>query len=89
MGRGKRQVLAAVDGSRRLMRRQRRHGIVLLAAAEERPQPAQLGHPRPVASRDRALDRSPLPPPPTPTPTRKVDPIEYEAIMNRTANLAA
>ena len=35
-----------LDGPRRGVRRQRRHGVVLRAAAEERPGPSALGNPR-------------------------------------------
>ena len=37
---------ARLDGPGRRLRRQRRHGVVLLPAAEERPQPPTLAHPR-------------------------------------------
>lgn len=43
-------------------------------AAEERPGPASLGHPRRTTDRDRHLDRTDLPPAPTPDRTRTVDP---------------
>jgi putative transposase len=46
----------------RCLRRHRSHGIVLRAAAEERPGPPSLGHPRRAADRDRELDREDLPP---------------------------
>ena len=55
-------------------RRQRRHGVVLLAAAEERPRPAALAHPRAAADRDRHLDRTDLPPPATAGRARPIDP---------------
>ena len=35
-----------IDGPRRRRRRQRGHGVLLRAAAEERPRPPPLGHPR-------------------------------------------
>ncbi len=46
---------------------------LLLAAAEERPEPAPLGHPPGPAHRDHHLDRKDLPPPPTPAATRPPD----------------
>ena len=48
--------------------------IVLRPAAEERPRPPSLGHPRAAPDRDRHLDRTDLPPPPTPSRPRPVDP---------------
>src|SRR5215213_9006498 len=53
-----------IDGPRRCLRRQRRHGIVLLAAAEQRPRPPPLDHPRKTAPGHRYVDREDLPPPP-------------------------
>lgn len=47
-----------IHGPGRLRRRQRRHGIVLRAAAEERPGPPPLDHPRRATHRDRDLDRT-------------------------------
>ena len=66
--------LARFDGARRGVCGQRRDGELVQPAPEERPQPAALGHPRLTPPRDRALDRSALPPPPSTTPTREVDP---------------
>ena len=43
-------------------------------AAEERPRPPPLGHPRGAADRDRHLDRTDLPPPPPTGRSRPVDP---------------
>src|SRR5690606_30899134 len=54
-----------LDGPRRRMRRQRRDGIVLLAAPKERPRPATLANARPTPLRNRELDRADLP---SPTP---------------------
>ena len=62
--------LSRVDGPSRRVRRQRRDGIVLLAAAEERPRPATLGHPRRAPAHDHHLDRTDLPPPAPPTRSR-------------------
>ena len=42
-------------------------------AAEERPQPPLLDHPRAAADRDRDLDRTDLPPPPPTGPPRPFD----------------
>ena len=44
---------ARVDGPGRGLRRQRRDGVVLQPAAEERPEPAALAHPRRTAPGDR------------------------------------
>src|SRR6476660_3912626 len=63
-----------LHGQGRRRRRQRRHGIVLRPAAEQRPQPRALDQPRPTADRDRDLYRTDLPPPQTSTPPRPVDP---------------
>lgn len=63
-----------IDGPGRVSRRQRRHGELLRAAAEERPQPPTLGDPRAAPHRDRVLDRADLPPPPTPRTPRPIDP---------------
>ena len=43
-------------------------------AAEERPRPPHLGHPRGAADRDRDLDRADLPPPPPTGRSRPIDP---------------
>ncbi len=45
-------------------RRQRGHGVLLQPAAEERPRPSGMGHPRGTADRDRDLDREDLSPAP-------------------------
>jgi putative transposase len=63
-----------LDGAGVLRGGQRRDGIVLLAAAEQRPQPPDLGHPRTAARRDRDLDRADLPPPSPPTSARPTHP---------------
>ena len=63
-----------IHGPRRSSGRQRSHGIVLLAAPEERPRSPFLGHPRRPADRDRDLDRTDLPPPPTTSRARPIDP---------------
>src|ERR1019366_10638033 len=47
-----------VDGTRRRVWRQRSNGIVLLAPAEERPEPATLGNPRRTPPCDHHLDRT-------------------------------
>lgn len=54
--------------------RQRRHGVLLQPAIEERPGPAGLGHPRGPAHRDGHLDQTDLPPPSTPSRPRTFDP---------------
>jgi len=58
-------------------RRQSRRGVVLRAAAEERPQPRVAEHPRRAADRDRDLDRREAPPPSS-TGCSRPRPIEYE-----------
>ena len=55
-------------------RRQRRDGVLLFAAAEERPRPPRLEHPRGAANRDRQVDLEDLPPPPQAVRSRPVDP---------------
>ncbi|GAW48461.1 Transposase, partial [Nocardioides sp. PD653] len=55
-------------------RRQRRYGVVLLAAAEERPQPPFLDDPGRAADRDRQVDRADLPPPSEAGFPRAIDP---------------
>jgi hypothetical protein len=78
------------DGQGRRGRRQRRHGELLRAAAEERPEPPELGHPRGAKDRDRHLDRTDLPPPPTPRRALgRLTPIEYETIVTTPATQAA
>ena len=62
-----------LHGPSRGRRGQRRHAELLLAAAEERPEPPALKHPRGTPHRDRHLDRTHLPPPPPGRP-RTVDP---------------
>ncbi|MBC9712732.1 DDE-type integrase/transposase/recombinase [Streptomyces sp. TRM66268-LWL] len=57
-----------LDGPGRCSRRQRGHGELLRAAAEERPGPSSPVRPTGIAERDRDLDRTHLPPPPTPDP---------------------
>lgn len=63
-----------VHGPGRRGRGQRCHGQLLQPAAEERPRPPDLGHPRTPAHRDRHSDRADLPPPPTPSRPRPMDP---------------
>ena len=58
------------DGQGCRLRRQRRNGVVLLAAAEERPGPQKVAHPRRAPAGDHHLDRTHLPPPPSSTRTR-------------------
>ncbi len=56
------------------LRRQRRDGVVLRAAAEDRPEPPPLvGHPPGPAPGDRHLNREDLPPPTPPRPPRTPD----------------
>ena len=57
---------AWLDGPRRLGRRQRRHGELLLPASEERPGHQAVGDPRGAPSRDRGLDRNQVQPPAAP-----------------------
>lgn len=63
-----------IDGPRRSGRRQRGHGELLRATAEERARSPPLEHPRRAADRDRHLDRTDLPSTPAPSRTRAVDP---------------
>src|SRR6185503_20137312 len=63
-----------LDGPGCLSRGQRRHGELLLAAAEQRPQPPAMAHPRTAPDRDRDLDRADLPSAPPPDCTRPIDP---------------
>lgn len=53
------------DGDASIAREQRRDGVVLLAAAEERPGPLEVVHTAGVAEGDHARDRADLPPRPT------------------------
>ncbi len=77
-------------GASRRCRRQRREGVLLRAAAEERPEPQTVAHSRGAPDRDHHLDRTNLPPPPPAGQPGPVDPpIEYETIMNPTVSLAA
>ena len=78
-----------IDGPRRRGRRQRRHGVVLQPAAEERPRPPGLGHPRGTPDRDRDLDRDDLPPTPRQTALGRLTPIECETDHDHTAIQAA
>ena len=73
-GEGKLYLCAIKDGPSRRGRRQRRHGIVLRAAPEERPRPSTLGRPRRSAPCDRHLDRTHLSPTAPPSPARPIDP---------------
>ena len=86
-GRPDRRRAARLDGPGRLGRRQRRHGVLARAAAEERPGPPTLAHPRRAARGHRVLDRAHLQPPPTPTALGKLTPVEYELAF--TAQAAA
>ena len=63
-----------LHGPCRCRRGQRGHGELLQPAAEERPRPPPMGHPRTTADRDRHLDRTHLPPSPAPSSTRPIDP---------------
>jgi putative transposase len=60
-----------LDGPGRRVRRQRCDGIVLLAAAKERPRPETLDDTRRAPHRDHRLDRTHLPPPTPSTRARK------------------
>lgn len=62
---------ARFDGSSWRGRRQRGDGVILRAAAEERPQPAVLDHSGRAALGDHSLDRGDVSPPPPATPTRE------------------
>ena len=73
-----------LDGPRRRCQRQRRHGMVLQLAAEERPGPPPLGHPRATAHRNRHLDRTDLPPTPPPSGSRAVHPDRIRSNHERT-----
>jgi putative transposase len=73
-----------LDGPGRFSGRQRRHGELLLAPAEERPGPPPLGHPRPAADRDRHMDRKDLSPPAPPGSTRPIDPNRIRYHHDRT-----
>src|SRR5690606_18395277 len=61
-------------GSRRRVRRQRRHCEVVLTAAAEHTRPPRLEHPRGATNRNRRLDRTDLSPTPSPSRSRAVDP---------------
>jgi putative transposase len=61
---------ARLDGPRRCLRRQCRHGVGLLVAAEQRPQPRLLADPWPTAPGDHRLGREDLPPPRRPDRSR-------------------
>jgi putative transposase len=63
-----------LDGPGRRMRGQLGHGVVLLAAAEERPEPSTVGHARTTTPGDRDLDRTDLPPAPSATGPRPAYP---------------
>jgi putative transposase len=65
----------------RRARRQRRDGVVLRVAAEERPRPAALlGHTRGTTAGDHHLDRADLSPPTPPTALGRLTPVEYETL---------
>ena len=59
---------AWLDGARRGVWRQRSDGIVLLAAAEERPRPPNLGRAPATQAGDGVVDRGKVPPQAAPTP---------------------
>ena len=63
-----------LDGPGRSRRGQRGDGELLQPAAEERAQPAGLGHPRGAAHRHRDLDRADLSPTSPPRCSRALDP---------------
>jgi transposase InsO family protein len=65
---------ARLDGQSRCMRGQRRDGVVLLAAAKERPGPPTLDDQRRTAAGDHHLDRTHLPPPTPATTPRQAHP---------------
>ena len=73
-----------VHGTSRCGRRQRRHGELLLAAAEERPRPPLLGDPRRAPDRHRDLDRADLPPTPPAGLAGPIDPHRIETIIMTT-----
>jgi hypothetical protein len=69
-----RRAAPRLDGPGRCLRGQRRHGVVLQPAAEERPQPTALDLPRATAPCRRRLDREDLSLPPAPRRPRPHDP---------------
>jgi len=74
-----------LDGPSRRLRRQRRHGVLLRPAAEERSGPAALGHSRRTPVGDPHLNREDLSPPPTATSPRPPDTVEYETLTHAAA----
>src|SRR5699024_477547 len=62
------------DGASRCRWRQRRDGVLLFAAPEERPGPQALADPRGAPDRDHYLDRADLSPPPQAGPPGPIDP---------------
>ena len=76
------QRASRIDGPGRRLRGQRRDGVVLRAAAEERPGPPSAGSSREelrLAIVD--LDRTDLPPPAASARLGKLTPIEFETIL--------
>src|SRR5699024_5667452 len=63
-----------IDGASRCRWRQRRDGVLLFAAPEERPGPQALADPRGAPDRDHYLDRADLSPPPQAGPPGPIDP---------------
>ena len=59
-------------------RRQRREGIKLGAASEERPQPVLQEHPSPTPAVDRLLDRAHLPPERPPSQARRIEALRIQ-----------
>ena len=78
-----------VDGAGGFLRGQRRHGVLLRPAAEERPGPPLLGHPRRAAPGDRDLDRTDLHRRRRQARLGRLTPIEYETIQATQVALAA